>query len=265
MKDDVFGQVKIVPVGQIGMFEWTDSAAAVEQSVVKHPFLAVRGEDDNFLLLEETADFENLRVLGVKYLPLQVCPSSQIRLDFRKLLLIRYDFDDLKRLAAQHPDQMTITSVESNPADGWISARIEFPDRTEKSIQMRHSTRLGCPAPMQHLFRSILSKGRYMPEVDLVGSNDTPLKVIVPSARLTLPRFSLDDLRSASVSERYFPPGIVRSSAPGRVLNIDFPLSVLCSDRSPTEIESFLRDLIVYREQSCKTSFFEGQLYILNR
>lgn len=265
MKDDVFGQVKIVPIGQIGTFEWTDPAEVVEQTVVKHPFLAVGSESDSFLLLGETAEFENLRRLGAKYLPLQICPAPQIRLGFRKLLLLGYGLDDLIRLAAQHPEQIAIATIDTTCPEGWIAALIEFPDRTQKAVQMRHSTRLGCPSPMQCLFRSIVAKGRYLPEVDLAGSNDTPLKVAVPSARLTLPRFSLDDLRSASVSERYFPPGIVRSSAPRRVLNIDFPLSVLTSDRSGSEIESFLRDLIVYREQSCKTSFFEGQLYLLNR
>ena len=78
MKDDVFGQVKIVPIGQIGTFEWTDSAEVVEQTVVKHPFLAVAGENDSFLLLEETAEFENLRRLGGKNLPLQTCPALSI-------------------------------------------------------------------------------------------------------------------------------------------------------------------------------------------
>ncbi|MCP4685079.1 MAG: hypothetical protein GY867_06465 [bacterium] len=265
MKDDIFGQVKIVPISQIGTFEWAETSAATDQEVVRHPFLAIRIEDGSFLLLGETAVFENLKRFGVKHLPLQICPSGQVRLAVGRLEIVGFDFRDLTRLAAQHPEQMALESVGSEIPEGCVSALIEFPEREPLAIHMRHSTRLGCPVPLEFLFRSILTKGRYLPEVELAGSSDTPLKVVVPSARLTIPRFSLDDLINASLSERYFPPGIVRASAGRRVLNVDFPTSVLMSDRSTAEIESFLRDLIIYREQTCKTSFFEGQLYLLNR
>ncbi len=265
MKDDVFGQVKIVPLGQIGTFEWRESPVTAEQEVVKHPFLSVRIEDGSFLLLEETAAFESLKKIGVGHLPLQVCPAAQVRLTLGRLLLIGFDYDDLIRLAAQHPEQMVVETIDCKCPEGCLSALIEFPDRQPLALHMRHSTRLGCPAPLEFLFRSILRKGRYLPEVGLVSNSDTPLKMVVPSAWLTIPGFSLEDLISASISERYFPPGIIKASAGRRVLNIDFPLSVLMSDRSTAEIESFLRDLILYREQSCKTSFFEGQVYILNR
>jgi len=264
MKDDVFGQVRIVPVGQIGTFEWKESLVTTDPNVVRHPLLAIRIEDGSFLLLEETDLFESLRQSGVGHVPLQVCPADQVRLTSGHLLVTGFGYEDLTRLVAQHPEKMVVDADTGRP-EGCISVTIEFPDRKPLVVHMRHSTRLGCPAPLEYLFRSIFSKGRYLPELDLSGSSETPLKVVVPSARLTIPKFSIEDLITASISERYFPPGIVKASAGRRVLHIDFPLSVLRSDRSTAEIESFLKDLIFYREQSCKTSFFEGQVYILNR
>lgn len=265
MKDDIFGQVRIVPISQIGAFEWGENASAAEQQVVRHPFLAIEIEDDSFLLLEETAAYESLKLAGVAHLPIQVCPSAQVRLAVGKLSLIGFSCDDLSRLVAQHPEQMAVDSVGSRTPEGCVSAGLDFPDREPAVLHLRHSTRLGCPVPMEYLFRCILSKGGFLPEMELAGNSETPLKMIVPSARLSLPEFSLDDLISASVSERFFPPGVIRASVSKRVLNIDFPLTVLQSDRSTAEIESFLRDLIFYREQTCRTSFFEGQVYILNR
>lgn len=264
MKDDVFEQIRIIPVGQIGRFEW-EEPAAYEQGVVKHPFLAVVVEENSYLLLEETASFEALKAQGVGHLPLQVCPSDQIRLVSDRLNLTGFDFDDLARLVAQHPDQMSIEPVGTPPPEGSVAAEIEFPNRGPLTLLLRYSTRLGCPVPLEYLFRAILRKGRFLPDIDLVSRAGTPLKVAMPSARLSIPRFSLDDLINAASAERYFPPGVIRASAARRVLNIDFPLSVLTSDRSTAEIESFLHDLVFYREQSCKTAFFEGQLYLLNR
>jgi hypothetical protein len=52
---------------------------------------------------------------------------------------------------------------------------------------------------------------------------------------------------------------------PFRVFNIDFPVSVLESDLPGAEKETFLKDLILYREQGCRTTYFEGPVYILNR
>ena len=104
-----------------------------------------------------------------------------------------------------------------------------------------------------------------MPELRGSARANTPLKAVSPSAWLTLPEFSLDDLASAAASERFFPPNIIRAITSQRVFNIDFPLSVLGSDMPLEEKESFMRDLVLFREQSCRTAFFEGRVYILNR
>jgi hypothetical protein len=85
------------------------------------------------------------------------------------------------------------------------------------------------------------------------------------SARLTLPPFSNHDLAEAAISDQFFPPRILSPRTSSRVLSIDYPISVLDSDSSLEEKQAFLQDLITLREQSHRTSLYDGQVFVLNR
>jgi len=62
-----------------------------------------------------------------------------------------------------------------------------------------------------------------------------------------------------------FPPGIITVQANARVLDVDFPVSVLKSHIPPAEKEAFLRDLLTLRRRACRTTFYEGRILLLNR
>ena len=91
------------------------------------------------------------------------------------------------------------------------------------------------------------------------------MKVTKATAYLTPPSFALEDLTAAATSDRLFPPNVFRPLTGYKVINVDFPLSVLRSDIPRDDKESFLRELIRFRAQSRKTAFVEGRVYILNR
>ena len=82
---------------------------------------------------------------------------------------------------------------------------------------------------------------------------------------MKLPPFGIDEVAGVVTSGQLFPPHLLSIQSSSRVFSIDFPLSVLRSNIPVEEKEMFLRDLIAYREQSYKTTFFEGQVYFLNR
>jgi hypothetical protein len=74
----------------------------------------------------------------------------------------------------------------------------------------------------------------------------------------------MGQLGEAALTGRLYPPGLVGVKTDGRVLSVDFPTSVLKASLSAGEKESFLHDLILYRQQIGRTAHVEGHVYILN-
>jgi hypothetical protein len=65
-------------------------------------------------------------------------------------------------------------------------------------------------------------------------------------------------------SDNLFPPNIIEAKSDCRILNIDFPMSVLLSNAPTDEKELFFKELVNLRLQSRKFSYHEGQVYIFN-
>jgi len=218
----------------------------------------------SLVLLDQTRLFLDLVAAGLNYVPVQQCAAESVRLASERLTLTGFGPRDLERLLAAHPDQLVAGTLEAAPF-GFVSVTIEFPNGEPVTVYARHSSRLGCPTSLDLLFRAVLAHGQYSLTADPQFQPGTPFRVHHPTAWLTLPEYHLQDLFSAASSGHRFPPGVINARTPYRVFNIDFPISVLASDIPVEEKEIYLRDLILFREQSCRTAYFNGPVYILNR
>ncbi len=268
VRENVFTCVRILPVERISRFEWAepDNPSGTEQaSIIRHPFLVTADDEGDYLLLEQSELFEELCQNGLSHVPAQVCSRERLKLSADRLNLTGLTSRDLVGLTVQHADQFIVDNEEKTAPSGYLTARLEFCDQRTVFLHMRHSSRIGCPAALGLLFRAINRTGGYIPALSSGVRPNTPLKVASVTGRLTLPSFDLRDLVSAAASERLYPPNLIRVASDCRVLNIDFPVSVLASESTTEEKEAFLHDLILYREQSRRTAVFDGQVYILNR
>jgi len=129
---------------------------------------------------------------------------------------------------------------------------------------LRNSSRTGCPASLDYLTRSILCHGRYEQIVTSSGTAGNVTRSGSYSSVMTLPDFTLVDLMNAAVSDHLFPPGFIEVVTGCRILNIDFPISVLADDTPVEEKEAFFRELVSLRAHSHKISMYEGRVYVLN-
>lgn len=239
----------------------------VEEQTIRHPFLVSPLEDGSFLLLEEVDLYGRLYQSGLAHLPVQSTAIADLKVIGDRIGLIDYHLDDLELLASRYSDQILVRPDREDdcPPDGFAALPIEFCKGAGRVIYLRHLTNRGCPIPMQHLFRSIRRRGRYLPLSPEPVCSQTVTRPISFSAKLTLPPFSNHDLVEAALSDQLFPPRILSPRTSSRVLNIDFPISVLDSDNSLEEKQTFLQDLIVLREQSHRTSLYDGMVFVLNR
>ncbi len=271
VKTNVLSQVRIIEASRVLQFEWPqerdqhDERRVDDNGTVRHPLPVLDLGDGSFILLDDSKQLRALTETGLPHLLVQVCTRKSIRVISPKLGLVSFGYEDLLRLVSKHPDQMAIGAPTEAIPTGYMSIPFEFPYRTPISFYLRNSTRVGCPLPMEYLFRSILEQGRYVPIVDRRQRADAVFRAVPHSGMLAMPSFTLEDIESAATSERLFPPNVIRLQSDSRVFNIDFPVSILRAEMPSEEKETFLRDLIVFREQSYRTTFFEGQVYILNR
>jgi hypothetical protein len=273
MDSKVLAQIKILPAESILTYEWPGSPQKALEvdldslSVVRHPFLVTPIDDDTYLLLSETGHFRALNEAGLDFFPVQVCDAETVRVNRHRLGFDTFSYDDLSRLAARYPDQIALRDGDPQSSEplGFVGLDFKFADGRRVQTYLRHSSRVGCPLPLEYLFRTVTQNGRYLSIVDGGDGSDSLTRLATIAATVTMPEFSLEDIKSAAQSERLFPPGIIDAVSTRRILDIDFPIRVLKSNIAVSEKESFLKDMILLRRQSRRTAVYEGQVYLLNQ
>jgi hypothetical protein len=270
MTGSLLSQIRIVETDRILPFEWLAAdppgleLSGDDARYVRHPFPVLDLQEGNYLLLDHTDRFMQLSGSGLVHMPVQVCTRKSLHVVGGRLGLVDFDRDALQRLAARYPDQIVL-AVPGDSPNGYIAGLIEFRDGEAIPIYFRDSSRSGCAGSVDLFFRSIRQHGDYLPVVEQGEHAEAIFKAATFSAFLTMPPVSLESLETAATADRPFPPGLISVQTESRVFYVDFPQSVLRSDIPVREKEAFLRDLLLLREQSRRTSHYQGQIYILNR
>ncbi|MFZ5981055.1 MAG: hypothetical protein ACOYVF_10530 [Candidatus Zixiibacteriota bacterium] len=270
MRNSLLSQIKILPADRIYPFEWFElKPTAIDCQLddiplIRNPFMVTPLNDEDYLLLGETALFRLLLAAGLKHIPVQLCSPDKVHLHARKLNLIKFNYIDLHGIEVKFPKHIVVSRQPRSFMAEYLPLHFNFQNSDPLWVYLRNSTLSGCPLPLDAIFRVIMARGRYTPFIDYCDYCEAVLKIDAPSGVVSLPPFSLDDLKSAALAERLYPPEVIKVYSDTRIVNVDFPVSVLGSDMPLAEKESFLRELISFRERSNKTAFFEGQVYILN-
>lgn len=271
METQLLSQIRILDSDQVYPFEWSvpdDNQPDLDEiRFVRHPFPVCRLSDDSYLLLEEASYFKALAEFGLEYVPVQLCPRDSLEVVSHRIGLVDFFYEDVLRVASKHPDQISIDSPTESSGGNVKFMKLDFlfSDGRSLSVHLRHSSRSGCPVPLQHFFRAIVQKGRYMPAVEIADDSSALTRSASFSAVAILPPVTLDDLTTAATAELLFPPGIITVQASARVLDVDFPVSVLRAGIPAADKEAFLKDLLTLRRRACRTTFYEGRILLLNR
>lgn len=273
MEPDIYNQLRLLDTDQLYPFESVrllENRMTVDLddiSFLRHPFLVTPMDGDDYLLLEQTEYFCALTDAGLAHVPVQVCPSASLTTLPSRVGLTNFDHADLFRVSARHPEQIRVQTptLEESRADGGLMLGFEFPDEGKFDVLLRHTSRAGCPASMDTLFHAIMTRGTWAPVVETSDNDGTVTRLTEYSAIVTVPAFSLDDLKTAASAERLFPPGIAGVDSIWRALNIDFPMSVLTSPIPIEEKQRFQRELILLRRRTRRTMSYSGRIYLLNQ
>jgi len=273
MDGKILSQIHILDSGQLHLFEWPqspDRALDIDLEAIRtihHPFLATPLGDEDYLLLAESGYFRALCEAGLEQFPIQVCHPETLTVRTESFGLDAFTHEDLIRFAGKYPEQIILREDEPGRPEplGFKAAQFKFSTGRKVQTYLRNSSRTGCPTSLEKLFRAIAQDGRYLSLVDHFADDDSLTRMAVLTATLELPPFTLEDLKVAASADKRFPPGILRVATNRRILDIDYPMSVLVSNISASEKEAFFRDMMVLRQQSRKTVVYEGQVVLLNQ
>ncbi len=273
MEFDLAQHLRIVDTGLVLPYEnppsgrGEDSSTFLEIGLIKHPLPVSVLENGCYLLLEESGHYRTLLESGLDHLPVQLCAPLNISLPGQSLGLVNFDYDDLARFVAKHSEQVLLNDKidSSSEAAGYIRIGIDFTSGRSVILRLRNSSRTGCPQPLDQFIGTILTKGRLVPLAETPATYKSDTCSLDTCGIMTLPDFTLSDLVSAATSDRLYPFGLIRPRIRSRILNIDFPLSVLRSDSSLDDKNGFLNDLLSLRQQNSRVVWYEGRVYLLNR
>ena len=270
---NIISKIRVIDHNRIIPFECTDIKADIseisleELKLIHHPFLVTKFNND-YMLLNDTSYFESLKLAGLKHFPVQIISPDKLNLHTNKLGLKDFNYENLLHLAGKFPSRFCVSNKrEGFPVENYLEVVFQFDNGSELKDYyafLRHSSRLGCPQSIENLFRYIRSYGDYFPIIERNVSDSSLMRICSLSGTMTFPSFKYKDLCSALESDHLFPPYLIEAKSDCRILNIDFPISVLASNSPTAEKELFFKELVNLRLQSRKFSYYEGQVYIFN-
>lgn len=270
MNSDLFNQIRILPIDRIIPFEQLPSIdpdlTVSDCHLVRDPFLVAPLDNEHYVLLDDTDTFAELISCGVTEVPVQIIGCNQVSITSPRLGLDGFSFEDLSRLALEHPEEIRLSEkLDNTTNDTALRLCFDFADRPPVYAYLNCPDSGGCPRALQLIFETIEHRGGYQPEVRLDGLTPRLMRRRNYTCLLTLPNPTLADIEQAALDRMYYPLRTVSVSTAVRALQIDLSVAVLTSDLPLSEKEAYLRDLIVYRHQSSRTSSYEGRIYLFNR
>ncbi len=229
---------------------------------VRNPLL-VRPVGESYLMLDDVTILFALKQLKAAHIPIQLANNESLTVHPWQRIVENWYKDDFLRFCRKFPRQIRLLKNISGPLTSR-QAEIKFKDKTSYRISLV-SNSLPVRADICISFvNSFISKCNSY-RVKLNPEDPDPLADFPQaSAVIYPPAFSIDELGEIAHREMRLPYGLVRIDQPGRMLGIDYSLSILKEPASVEEKESFLKELIRIRMSSDRAVYYDGFIFMFN-
>ncbi|UCD94555.1 MAG: hypothetical protein JSU69_00450 [Candidatus Zixiibacteriota bacterium] len=240
---------------------------AVESSgVIRNPFALAPIEDRKYLLLEDTALMEAVRMEGFTHIPAQIVPFSESLESTADMLIGGMQpvyLDDFRKL---FPRDCAIGSGEADSGSEKFSTVISFSMKENQNLLICfRKNGAGVISPAVFSFFDYLKRHCtliekvYPGEVRAINLKQATGNCIMEAANITE-----RDIHFAADRGLLFPSGLLKLEYGCRIMRIDYPVGILKADATLREKEQFLHDLVNYRLSSGCSRFLRSGIYLLN-
>lgn len=259
-------KLRIISSEQIMAFESTSFERTIKRAEdiersgkLKNPLL-VNPIGDRYLLLDDTSILTALQRLKIAHIPVQLTDCRTMSVHPWQRLAEEWHKDDMLEFCRAFPRQLSLVDSPSGPMVS-DQAEVRFKDGsvfrlkfTSNSPSTRADMCIKLLSRIDKSFRAKLDHGDKNPLTDFPQA----------SAAIYPPAFSLEELIDLAQNRILLPQGLVRIDQPGRILGIDYSLSILSEPVPIEDKESFLKELIRMRMVSDRVGYYNGHVLVFN-
>ena len=259
-------KLKIISSDQIMTFECPAYERIIKKAddidkngKLENPML-VQPIGDRYLLLDDTSILAALQRLKITHIPIQLANPKLVTLHPWQRISENWNKSDLLAFCRAFPRQLHLreNSKESlSPREAEIKFRDEGSCRlffNSELLEIRADLCIKLLAGIERSFRAKLNYNDRNPLADFPQA----------SAAIYPPIFTLEELGRLADRGIQLPHGLVRIDQPGRILGLDYSLSILRESVSIEEKESFLRQMIRMRMVSGRVAYYDGYVLMFN-
>jgi hypothetical protein len=238
------------------------AAEMARDDKLKNPLL-VYPLNEKYLMIDDVSILEALKSLEVTHIPIQLADIERLSVNPWQRVVENWYKKDLIHFCERFPRQIRISFVAKSKLERQ-QAEIRFRDKTCLRLTLLSDSYLVRAEMLRNFFADLTQAHQcFRAKLD-IGESDPLRDFPNSSAAIFPPVFDITELADMAVRKMYLPQGIVRVDQPGRVLGIDYSLSILREDVSSEEKESFLKQMIHMRMSSDRTAYYEGFVYMFN-
>jgi hypothetical protein len=218
---------------------------------------------DKFLILDDVSILEALRLLDVVHIPVQVADVGGLSVHPWQRVVENWHEGDLLEFCARFPRQVRVLASPQEELSRH-DAEVHFKNKAVYRLSFSSSSVL-VRADICAKFCSCMAAGHKSFRTKLNHRDADPLRAFArASAAFFPPVFTIAELAAMALRDIRLPQGIVRIDLPGRLLGIDYSLTILQENVSPDDKEAFLKHLIHMRMSSDRIAYYNGAVFMFN-
>ncbi|MEZ5358734.1 MAG: hypothetical protein R3F48_07850 [Candidatus Zixiibacteriota bacterium] len=218
---------------------------------------------DKYLLLDDACILKALESLDIRHIPVQIADEDTLSVHPWQRVVEDWRLADLKAFCDKFPRQVSIVAAKDEPLEAH---QVEIRFRDSETVRLNfNSGALLVRVDMYNKLSAEVTRGNqsFRAKLDLFDVN--PFQLFERATAVIFPpMFTIDELAQVALSGLPLAQGIIRIDQPGRILGVDYALSILQESAAPAEKESFFRQLIQMRISSDRTSFYYGSIFMFN-
>jgi hypothetical protein len=262
-------RLKIIPTASIMSFE-----SPVEERIdklaqeihregkLRNPLL-VRPLDNKYLLLDDVGILAALTHLQISHVPVQLADPRDLSVHAWQRLIKDYSGDDLMAFCKLFPRQVRAATAATG-ALGRHQMEIRFEDGMRLRVSISSRSPL-VRADICCKFYETLCRDHKTFRAKIDFHEPDPLHGYDDVAAVLFPPvFTLEELADVAARGVPLPQGFTRIDQPGRLLGIDYALSILHENVAISEKESFLYELLRMRMSSDRIAYYNGAVIMFN-
>ncbi len=229
---------------------------------LRNPLL-VRPLDESYLMLDDATILFALEQLKIAHIPIQLAETESLTVHPWQRIVENWHKDDFIGFCRKFPRQIRLLNNVSGPLTSR-QAEVRFKDKTSYRISLvSNSLPVRADICIRFVNNFIGKCNSY--RVKLNPEDPDPLADFPQASAVVYPPvFSIDELGEIARRGMRLPYGLVRIDQPGRILGVDYSLSILKDPAPLEEKESFLKELIRMRMSADRTAYYDGFIFMFN-